>query len=123
MDGSVRLAIGDIFELYKGLADIDENYYINDDLARGRVEVCVGEKYGTVCDDDWDYEGASVVCAQLGFSRYGGLFLCLALSPSSQVYLVIFYLNYYVDISILCIPFLFINMHFRCNCYHWRPIQ
>ena len=62
---------GNILDSVYQNENIDENYFIKDELARGRVEVCIGGNYGTVCDDNWGITDASVVCYKLGFSRYG----------------------------------------------------
>ena len=35
----------------------------------GRVEVCVHEIWGTICDNFWDPVDAGLVCNQLGYSR------------------------------------------------------
>ena len=37
----------------------------------GRVEICIDNVWGTICDNYWNDKDASVVCKMLGYSSYG----------------------------------------------------
>ena len=41
-----------------------------DGYCYGRLEICFGGEWGTVCDDYFDYDDLTVACYQLGFSPY-----------------------------------------------------
>ncbi len=62
--------------LYNRLREVNsfDNYEFDAGrLRHGRVEICKGESFTTVCSNEWDNADASVVCSQLGFARNGKL--------------------------------------------------
>ena len=83
IEGDVRLGVGNLTGFYASINDVEDYYFIKDELARGRVEVFVDRTYGTIlCDDFWDYQEASVVCPQLGFFSHEYMFVHSCVSSS-----------------------------------------
>ena len=48
-------------------------------VLEGRVEVCFGNLWGTICHNSWDNRDAGVICKRLFNSSFGELIVCTSL--------------------------------------------
>ncbi len=71
LEGAIRLA-NDEVTLFDQQPPED---FIKDAISRGRIEICQGGVYGSICDNLWDNRDASVVCSQKGFSLFGDKYI------------------------------------------------
>ena len=71
--------------------------FIDDELSKGRVEICRSGEYRAVCADSgegWDHRDAMVICNELGFSPYGK---CVhSIHPCIHIVLVLYSSTIYV---------------------------
>ena len=57
--------------IFIGCTEQDVRLIDGIDSTEGRVEICLNNEWGTVCDQMWDDIDAGVVCRQLGFLENG----------------------------------------------------
>ena len=63
----------------------------------GRVEVCLGGQWGSVCADTWSVEAANVACGQLGYQSTGKWRIHI-LSKTVAAYFLLLHVQYSISI-------------------------
>ena len=71
MEITISILINDLCDCCAGCRDGDIRLVGGINSYEGRVEICLENEYGTVCDQMWDVTDAAVVCRQFGLPYTG----------------------------------------------------
>ena len=85
----------------------------------GRVEIKIGEQWGTVCDDSWDLQDADVICRSLGYQGAERALTKGQVTPGNESY-PIFFDDVQCDGDEIGIEFCNHNGVGNNNCYHFE---
>ena len=55
-----------------------------DNPLEGRVEICINNAWGTICDNTFDQDDADVICRQLGVIHNGKIYICSTYAKVSE---------------------------------------
>ena len=67
--GSSMVATIIIREIYHLFIDIEVELVGGTSEDEGRVQINLGGRQGTICDDYWDWRDAKIVCNMLNYER------------------------------------------------------
>ena len=103
---------------YDGQVQLGEERSGNDEngdlFYEGRVEVCINETFGVICDDGWDEQDAAVACNSMGRSpQYYSKLLYL------YKYKLYYLLQGYIHVNLLTLLSLSVT---RCRGTEWITV-
>ena len=109
------IIIIDINTEYSNCSDGDVQLVGGSNRLEGRVEICINKAWGTICNNAFSTEDATVVCNQLKLPYAGNTITFILCMPS--VSFLSYHQKYHIiDLRVHCIHYRDFFLSSRCYC-------